>query len=192
MNPPANKRKIFAGVLIAGTLIFVLAIVLCNSVPGKASKMLSSSIASAEAGIEQMYPGYLDEVLDKAEFEAFIGSGIEMSDGADSLAVLSQILKMPGIAPVRKAVESILGGADAFVAEFDATGTPFTLHNILQSVQDEVNAGVRKAVGAAKTIIVVIALLFYIATFAVYAAYGKGFFTPKNSSLNFGDAEEGK
>ena len=109
MNPPANKRKIFAGVLIAGTLIFVLAIVLCNSVPGKASKMLSSSIASAEAGIEQMYPGYLDEVLDKAEFEAFIGSGIEMSDGADSLAVLSQILKMPGIAPVRKAVESIFG-----------------------------------------------------------------------------------
>ena len=189
MNPPANKRKIFAGVLIAGTLIFVLAIVLCNSVSGKASKMLSSSIASAEAGIEQMYPGYLDEVLDKAEFEAFIGSGIEMSDGADSLAVLSQILKMPGIAPVRKAVGSILGGA---VAEFDATGTPFTLHNILQSVQDEVNAGVRKAVGAAKTIIAVIALLFYIATFAVYAAYGKGFFTPKNSSLNFGDAEEGK
>ena len=186
-SPEDNGKKILVGVLAAGTLLFLLIVILCGAIPGKASAMLSEAVASAEERIEQMYPGYTDEILDKSEFETLIGNGIAMSETADTSIVLSQIFNLPAVGPVKKAVDAVLDGTDAFIDEFDASGTPFTLHNILQAVHKEVMAGVERTAGVAKTIVAVIAILFYIISFSVYIAHCKGLFKPKNSSLNFGD-----
>ena len=56
-SPEDNGKKILVGVMAAGTLLFLLIIILCGAIPGKASAMLSEAVASAEERIEQMYPG---------------------------------------------------------------------------------------------------------------------------------------
>ena len=100
---------------------------------------------------------------------------------------MNKIHPLASVHPNAKLGDNIEIGPYAFIDEFDASGTPFTLHNILQAVQKEVMAGVERTAGVAKTIVAVIAILFYIISFSVYIAHSKGLFKPKNSSLNFGD-----
>lgn len=187
--PPSTDRKVLAGATAAGTVILMAAFVICAVVPGKSYRLMSSAIDSAEKQIEAAYPGYTDTVIDKSEFEAFINGSMEASRSTEEQPVLSMALDIPGIGAVKSTIDTILGGTDSFMAEFDETGTPFTLHNIMISLQEKAKAGIRKSMGIAGTVITIIAVLFYLGTVIAATGIRKGWFEARNSSLNFGDGE---
>lgn len=185
--PDSSSRKVLIGFTAAGTVLLVILLVVCSIIPGKTVSLVRNTLDSVEAQIEADSPGYTTEVLDKNEFEAFIDGSLQTSGSIEGNQALSAVLDMSGLGPFKNVFEKFMRGIDDRLAEFDASGRPFTLHNIFDELQDESESLVRQTGRILGIIILVIGLVFYAVLMSFSVAQKKGWLSARNSSLTFGD-----
>lgn len=181
-------RTILTAVMCLGACALMVILIILASIPAKSGKLLDQAVEFIEAETEKSDPGYLDTVLDRQAAEEFLSDGMNMSSSVSSDKRAEILLEVTRLKAFKKNIDALMCDMEERLAEFDSTA--FTPRNIIGALRDIAFDASVKTADILGTLLIVISLIFYAAIALIATGMGKGWFTARNSSLNFGDQEQ--
>lgn len=181
-------KVILTTIMCLGACALMVILIICASIPSKTGKLLDQAVEFIETETEKSDPGYLDTVLDRQAVEDFLADGMNMSSSVSSDPKAQILLEVTRLKAFKKNIDALMFSTEEKLAGFDSTA--FTPRNIISELRDTAFDASVKTAGMLGTLLTVISIIFYAAIALIAAGMKKGWFTAKNSSLNFGDQEQ--
>lgn len=154
-----QTRVMITVVISLVTAILMILTIFAGFVPGKSSKALKGGIEYLETSLESASPGMTNEVLDKDGLKEILFSTKDMRSTIARNSGSSLLASLISANAYVKALELFADSADSYLLEFEASGKQFTLHNILEYTQVQLQAAIRTAVKVALFVFFILSLL---------------------------------
>lgn len=183
----SSEGKLLIAATVAVTLLFEGLFIASSFIPKTIDKVLTRGIAELETSLEETSPGYIHRELSTEEIKSVISDSRRIKASIENDAKAGFIVRAAGLDTYIRYLDRFGEGINANLQEFEASGTPFTLHNIFIATQDKIKG---PAATAAKTVQIVLLVLFgllVVAIGAFAASSRKELANTGNSSVTFGD-----
>jgi len=186
MSKSTEKNIVFV-VLILGTIIFETLFIVSACIPNKVNVILSESIINIENQMNEISEEYTDQVLDSEKVKALISDSKQIRSYLDNRSDVNFFIEIIGINTYIAYLEDFRDEVDKHLQEFEASGTPFTLHNIFDYLLEQSKTPVLKATKIIEIIVLVCCALFLICVVVAVYLIKNGHLTSQGSSITFGD-----
>lgn len=141
-----QTRTILVTVTGLMTAVVILVAVGVAFVPKPASNAIRGVIEFAGNTLESASPGIGDEVLDADGFREVVSRGKSLRGTIARNCGGGLIAGYVAANSFLTALEMFAGSAESHLEEFDESGEPFTLHDILEYTEAQLQSALRKTV----------------------------------------------
>lgn len=158
-----SKYRTFAiVVLVLSCIIFFMLLISTRFIPGAVKDYVNAGINITENKLNEISPGYTDQVLDKEKIKNMLQDTKQMRHNLKEYTQgASFITSIIGVDVYLSFFEVFASKLDDNIALFEQRNVPFTIHNILQYIQDETNV-------ETKRIVAIIALSLFLNSLIIY------------------------
>lgn len=181
-------KIILTAIMCLGACVLMVILIICATIPSKTDKLLDQAVEFIETETEKSDPGYLDTVMDRQAVEDFLSEGMNLSSSVSSDPKAQILLEVTRLKAFKKNIDALMLSTGERLEGFDSTA--FTPRNIISELRNIASDASVKTAGTLGSLLTVISIIFYAVIALIASGMRKGWFTAKNSSLNFGDQEQ--
>lgn len=181
------SKKVMVAVTILVAAVFEILFISSAFIPDSIDGFMGNGIANMENRIDEIYPGYVHKELGTEDFKSIIADSRKLREYVEADKEVGFIVKTIGLNTYISYIEDFGDNVDGYLQEFEASGTPFTMHNILSFLHLRLKTPVLQAT---RIIQIVILAIFGVAVIAIAAAsfaIRKGLLEPSGKSVTFGE-----
>lgn len=156
----SKYRTLIVVMTVFFSSVFVLFLILTRFIPNAVVEYVSSGINITENKLNEISPDYTNQVLDKEKISTFLQDTKQVrfnfNEYTEGVSFITRIL---GIDTYMFFYEDFAENLDNNIQLFEKNNIPFTMHNILQYIKDEVGVRINVIVGNIMLVLFFLALV---------------------------------
>lgn len=164
-----NKQKVWVIILaIISLIVSDTLLIATHSLPEKANKLIALELVNVESMLNNTQPGLIDQVMDPSSLRATLADSKQLLSQVNADTSVGWIVRLIGARKYTKALENIACNTDDFIAAFQATGQPVTIHNVLTYTQEQMDSPILNAVRTSQIVILILSGVLFIICIICY------------------------
>ena len=183
----STEKNVLFAITILTTLLLLTLFIASAFIPKKINQFIDFEIAQIENQINQISPEYTHQDLNAETIKNLISDSKKIRSYLDDNDEVNFIVRTIGINAYISYIESFCENIDLYLNEFEATNTPFTLHNIFISLKEKSQVSIFKATKIVEIIILIIAFIINIVILIWAFAVKKQWMENSNNGIVFGE-----
>ncbi len=183
----STEKNVLFAITILTTLLLLTLFIASASIPKKINQFIDFEIAQIENQINQISPEYTHQDLNAETIKNLISDSKKIRSYLDDNDEVNFIVRTIGINAYISYIENFCENIDLYLNEFEATNTPFSLHNIFISLKEKSQVSIFKATKIIEIIILVIAFIINIIILIWAFAVKKQWMENSNNGIVFGE-----
>ena len=181
------EKNILFAITILTTVLLITLFIASAFIPKKINQFIDFEIAQIENQINQISPEYTHQDLNAETIQNLISDSKKIRSYLDDNDKVNFVVKTIGINAYISYIENFCENIDLYLNEFEATNTPFSLHNIFISLKEKSQVSIFKATKIIEIIILVIAFIINIIILIWAFAVKKQWMENSNNGIVFGE-----
>lgn len=165
------EQKQKAWVIILAILSLVVTdslFIATHSLPEKVDHLIAVELDNVESMLNNTQPGLTDQVMDPSSLQTTLADSKQLLSHANTDTSVGWIVRLIGARKYTKALEKIVCNTDDFIAAFQATGQPVTIHNVLTYTQEQMDSPILNAVRTLQIVILILSGVLFIICIICY------------------------
>lgn len=183
----STEKNVLIAITILTTLLLLTLFIASAFIPKKINQFIDFEIAQIENQINQISPEYTHQDLNAETIKNLISDSKKIRSYLDDNDEVNFIVRTIGINAYISYIENFCENIDLYLNEFEATNTPFTLHNIFISLKEKSQVSIFKATKIVEIIILIIAFIINIVILIWAFAVKKQWMENSNNGIVFGE-----
>ena len=183
----STEKNILFAITILTTVLLITLFIASAFIPKKINQFIDFEIAQIENQINQISPEYTHQDLNAETIQNLISDSKKIRSYLDDNDEVNFVVKTIGINAYLSYIENFCENIDLYLNEFEATNTPFTLHNIFISLKEKSQVSIFKATKIVEIIILIIAFIINIVILIWAFAVKKQWMENSNNGIVFGE-----
>jgi hypothetical protein len=183
----STEKNILFAITILTTVLLITLFIASAFIPKKINQFIDFEIAQIENQINQISPEYTHQDLNAETIQNLISDSKKIRSYLDDNDEVNFVVKTIGINAYISYIENFCENIDLYLNEFEATNTPFTLHNIFISLKEKSQVSIFKATKIVEIIILIIAFIINIVILIWAFAVKKQWMENSNNGIVFGE-----
>ena len=183
----STEKNILFAITILTTVLLITLFIASAFIPKKINQFIDFEIAQIENQINQISPEYTHQDLNAETIQNLISDSKKIRSYLDDNDEVNFVVKTIGINAYISYIENFCENIDLYLNEFEATNTPFSLHNIFISLKEKSQVSIFKATKIIEIIILVIAFIINIIILIWAFAVKKQWMENSNNGIVFGE-----
>lgn len=164
-----NKQKVWVIILaIISLIVSDTLLIATHSLPEKANKLIALELVNVESMLNNTQPGLIDQVMDPSSLRATLADSKQLLSQVNADTSVGWIVRLIGARKFTQTLENIACNTDDFIAAFQATGQPVTIHNVLTYTQEQMDSPILKAVRTLQIVILILSGVLFIICIICY------------------------
>lgn len=184
----SKYRALAIVVIVVSCIIFLPLLISTRFIPGAVTEFVSAGINITERKLNEISPGYTEQILDKEKIRNMLQDTKQMKHNLNEYTQdVSFLTRLLGVDAYLSFFESFADKLDENIILFEQKNLPFTIHNILQYIQEETDTKINGIVGVISFVLFLISIIVYaLVLFYVYAIKKK-WIDIEHKSVIYGD-----
>lgn len=174
--------------LSAITLLYVILLIVGMTLPAKVDSMLVVGTDQIEAYYNADDSEASNRVLDKTQLNELLLSAHSIRSNVDARKDVSWFVQWLGMNAYIDGIDSFAGSIDTHLAELEAQGKDFTLHNILVYTREQAHVSLKSAAKVVEIVVFILALFSFLGEWLTYYLVKKE--RQKSSPVTYGEAAQ--
>lgn len=183
----STEKNILFAITILTTVLLIILFIASAFIPKKINQFIDFEIAQIENQINQISPEYTHQDLNAETIQNLISDSKKIRSYLDDNDEVNFVVKTIGINAYISYIENFCENIDLYLNEFEATNTPFSLHNIFISLKEKSQVSIFKATKIIEIIILIIAFIINIIILIWAFAVKKQWMENSNNGIVFGE-----
>jgi hypothetical protein len=183
----STEKNILFAITILTTVLLITLFIASAFIPKKINQFIDFEIAQIENQINQISPEYTHQDLNAETIQNLISDSKKIRSYLDDNDEVNFVVKTIGINAYISYIENFCENIDLYLNEFEATNTPFSLHNIFISLKEKSQVSIFKATKIIEIIILIIAFIINIIILIWAFAVKKQWMENSNNGIVFGE-----
>ena len=183
----STEKNILFAITILTTVLLITLFIASAFIPKKINQFIDFEIAQIENQINQISPEYTHQDLNAETIQNLISDSKKIRSYLDDNDEVNFVVKTIGINAYISYIENFCENIDLYLNEFEATNTPFSLHNIFISLKEKSQVSIFKATKIIEIIILIIAFIINIVILIWAFAVKKQWMENSNNGIVFGE-----
>ena len=183
----STEKNILFAITILTTVLLITLFIASAFIPKKINQFIDFEIAQIENQINQISPEYTHQDLNAETIQNLISDSKKIRSYLDDNDEVNFVVKTIGINAYLSYIENFCENIDLYLNEFEATNTPFSLHNIFISLKEKSQVSIFKATKIIEIIILIIAFIINIIILIWAFAVKKQWMENSNNGIVFGE-----
>ena len=183
----STEKNILFAITILTTVLLITLFIASAFIPKKINQFIDFEIAQIENQINQISPEYTHQDLNAETIQNLISDSKKIRSYLDDNDEVNFVVKTIGINAYLSYIENFCENIDLYLNEFEATNTPFSLHNIFISLKEKSQVSIFKATKIVEIIILIIAFIINIVILIWAFAVKKQWMENSNNGIVFGE-----
>lgn len=184
----SKYRTLAIVVSVLSCVIFFSFLISARFIPGKVSEYISYGIKITENKLNEISPGYTEQLLDKEKIKNMLQDTKQMrhnlNEYTNDVSFLTRIL---GVDAYLSFFEAFADNIDNNIRFFEEKGIPFNIHNILQYIKDESDVKLKDIVSVISFVLFILSMIIYALVVLYVVAIKKQWIDTDNKSIVYGD-----
>lgn len=181
-------RRLAVVVTIIFCVVFSFLLLSLRFIPAAVNEYLIAGINITENKLNEISPGYTNQVLDKEKIKSILNDTKQMKHNLNEYTHdVSFITRIIGVNIYLSFFEDFVDGIDENILLFEQRNVPFTIHNILQLIQEKTYSKIEGIVGVTSLIVFVLSLIIYLLVILYVFAIKKRWIDIYSKSVVYGD-----
>ena len=185
--PDSKYRNMYFGGAGAVTLLMLVLFCVTAALPRKVNNLLRNGSTEIEQQIETLAPGKTNEVLSTDELKTILSNTRQFSSFEGVDGDMGLVVRLIASNVIGDRIEQLCNNVETEMALFEQTGNKVTIHNILNYLVVRTDEPVHKAAKVLEIIVLVAALICFIALVVLIWAIRKEYFSKESNGIVFGD-----
>lgn len=187
MENKSDRMLLIAG-LSALTLVAVILLILGMTLPAKVDNMLAVGTEQIESYYNIDNPEASNRVIDKTQLNEILLSAHSIRSNVDARKDVSWFVQWLGMNAYIDGIDSFAGSIDTHLAELEAQGKDFTLHNILVYTREQAHISLKSAAKVIEIVVFILALFSFFGEWITYYLVKRE--RQKSSPVTYGEAAQ--
>lgn len=184
-----SKYRTLAIVVSALSCVIFLSLQISTRfIPGKVRGYISYGINITENKLNEISPGYTEQVLDKEKIKTMLQDTKQMRHNLEEYTQdVSFITRIIGVDAYLSFFEAFADNIDNNIRLFEEKKIPFNIHNILQYIKEESEVNIQRVVSGISLTLFILSMVVYALVMLYVIAIKKKWIDTDKKSVVFGD-----
>lgn len=174
--PSSSEKKILIALAVVGLIICEALFILTARIPVLSDRLIVEGINGMETHINQINPGYTDQVLPTDEVQKILSDTKMLEAYVDESPEAGLVVRLIGAGTFISYVTTFSEAIDSNIEDMKAEGTPITIHNVFDRIHQKSTEPILKVTKILEIVVLVVTGILLLALLIIY------FIMKKNAS----------